>query len=295
MALNHSYVTSPLSAYYPSRCGSISIVGDTILEDVRNASVLSTDSTGKIVLGSSSSYTPSYIQNLNLTWDQATGHKIDIGTGKCIDSKDSYDIINTSVITGDIRTTGLNGIDAGVFIADRWYYVYILADSNAVNPNGMVFSLSQTVPVLPTGYDKYRRLGVVRSETSAGNFIVSFFQYGKYNTRTYYYDEGVPFVIITGTGNDTTATILDWSPRIPPTSNEAGVVYNFTGTNVKQSFTLPSVEFKTGIQQTILPATTANVANYMTIRVDNNQQTYYKVSNATAKVDFVVWNYQEDL
>lgn len=59
-----------------------------------------------------------------------------------------------------VAGTGLGGLDTGTISASQVIvYIWVIADSTAVNGSDYLFSLSGTSPTLPSGYDKKRLLG----------------------------------------------------------------------------------------------------------------------------------------
>jgi len=79
---------------------------------------------------------------------------------------------------------GIGGLDTGVMAAATWYYLWAIGDSTLSNPDDVILSLapgrpfgagaagtpSGISPVMPGGYDLFRRIGAVRTEASAATF-----------------------------------------------------------------------------------------------------------------------------
>lgn len=84
----------------------------------------------------------------------------------------------------DSTTTGAGGLDTGVRTADTWYFIWAIGDSTGANPDEVLLSLSPGAPfgagaagtptgispALPAGYDLFRRIGAIRTDSS-NNFI----------------------------------------------------------------------------------------------------------------------------
>lgn len=84
---------------------------------------------------------------------------------------------NNSII--DSGASGALGLDTGVRTADTWYFIWAIGDSTLSNPDTVTLSLSPgqpfgagapgtptgTNPVLPGGYDLFRRIGSIRTDS----------------------------------------------------------------------------------------------------------------------------------
>jgi hypothetical protein len=110
--------------------------------------------------------------------------------GECRDSTNSNDI----VLSGEIRLSkdkiGVNGLDeapvAPINLNNRFLAVYVIADSLGYNPTAGLLSLHREHPVLPEGYDMFRRVSWIAINPVGEYYYWS--QYGTSNTRTYYYE-----------------------------------------------------------------------------------------------------------
>jgi hypothetical protein len=97
----------------------------------------------------------------------SAGDTVRVHAGRCRDSTDRSDIVLTASLDPDVTTSGANGLDTGVVANDTWYFVYVIADSTGVNPVAALFSTSYAAPTLPSGYDRFRRIGSARRGTGA--------------------------------------------------------------------------------------------------------------------------------
>ena len=127
------------------------------------------------------------------------------------------------VINGAL--VGANGVDQAVLVASSMYAVYIIGDSTNNHPTAGLLSLNVTKPNLPYGYDMYRRMGWVLTDSSAN--ILQFWQYGCDETRTYYYDVGIS---VLSAGASGTFAPVNLSAAVPPIATEVLLNYTFTGT-----------------------------------------------------------------
>lgn len=115
-----------------------------------------------------------YLEGFRATWLTASTVQIGIGRGRNI--ADDFDVELTAAQTADITASGVNGLDTGVEAANTWYYVWVIGDSNGVNPGRLLISLSTTEAGLtyPAGYDRARMVLSIRNNPSSN--IREFFQ-----------------------------------------------------------------------------------------------------------------------
>jgi len=159
----------------------------------------------------------------------ATTLKVALQAGACRDSTNQEDIVLGSAVSINFGVVGANGIDTGAIGASTMYHVYVIGSSlsadpetnvstqvstiggtslngiiltqttvatpsatvtNNVQPAGLI-SLSATAPLLPTGYDMFRRVGSVLS--TAGSVVAPFWQANSGNStnRKMWYDTPV--------------------------------------------------------------------------------------------------------
>lgn len=190
---------------------------------------------------------------------------LNVSNGAARDSTNTNDIImntlDTSVFLG---RNGLNGLDTGTVAANLFYAVHIIGDSTDYNAPGFLLSLSAINPILPDGYDMFRRIGWMRTDGSANNLRM--WEYGDGLFRTYYYD--VPPTILTA-GNATifSAGFIDLSalvavPNFSIISDECdpliSINISFTANSavnvaefaVANAATVPIARFGTGVAAT---------------------------------------------
>lgn len=137
------------------------------------------------------------IQDLAITNNVLTPTtKINVGTGVCRDSNSVYDMYLTVPVIIDATTIGLNGIDSGVLLANRVYYVLLVSDPVSGQPSGAMVSLSATAPVMPFGYSAFRVIGFMATNVSV-NFIKCYVS-GSQNARMLTYDAPQATSVIAG-------------------------------------------------------------------------------------------------
>ena len=143
---------------------------------------------------------------------------------------------------------GAGGLDQGTIAASSTYYVYVIASScnSAINlppsPLGsmpvppfttpsptspvvqdgyyvqanVMISLSPTNPLLPFGYDMFRRIGTV--STDAGSLFIAFTQVASGNTRVVTFGGGGLAILTAGAQTGSYITIGSLAATVPSTA-----------------------------------------------------------------------------
>ena len=104
-----------------------------------------------------------FMDNIANTLDYIGGFKLSIqgdtsisaSAGSCWDSTHEFMITSATALTKDQSNLGQNAT----------YYVYVCADEEG-GSNELVFSLSNSTPELPSGYDYFRMLGSFTTDSS---------------------------------------------------------------------------------------------------------------------------------
>jgi hypothetical protein len=165
-----------------------------------------------------------YINGLYLTWVSTTSFSI--ANGACRDSTNQNDIVfgPTVVTTTNPFTTtpstltvstghqGPLGLDIGTIAVSTLYAVYIVGDSLGNNPTTAVISLSFTQPLLPFGYDSYRRIGAIK--TDGAGLVLAFHQEqpGGQPGRRMWYD--IPISVLAAAAGAAFAAV-SLAPAVP--------------------------------------------------------------------------------
>lgn len=153
----------------------------------------------------------------------ANTEDVTIGAGRCRDSTNTTDMINSGTLTllldgGGDGSTGINKLDTGSEANDTWYAVHLIG-GNGQAAQGLL-STNATSPTLPTGFTHFRRVGWVRNNGS-GN-LLSFIQTGEGRERVIDYNEAKNTVLILLSGGTaTTWTDIVGTTLIPSTSEAA--------------------------------------------------------------------------
>lgn len=232
----------------------------------------------------------------------ATGTVVTVGRGAARDSTNTNDLIVSSTVNLiNLATNGANGLDTGALVANRFYAVFVIGDSTRYKPNAFLASLDPVNPVLPIGYDMFRRVGWARTDGSA--VLSRITEYGDGLTRFYYYE--VPLTILTA-GNATTFSAgfidLTTSSFVPPLqllSAEADPIINInlsytpnSAANVAEfalfnSPLAPMVRFGTGVAA--VQVGNVNVPTFLT----SVASIRYRVSSASDALTLTIVGFQD--
>ncbi|MFQ6027348.1 MAG: hypothetical protein ACE5Q6_07635 [Dehalococcoidia bacterium] len=176
------------------------------------------------------------IQGLNLAF--VSPSSVSIGGGNARSSDDTHNISVSTPLTVDLTTSGAGGLDTGAEAPDTFYFVYVIFDTNGANPVAGLLSVSSSSPTLPVGYNKFRRIGTVRNNSSSD--IIPFSQFGDTNDREMYYNGPVGARNVLTGGAALVVTAVDLSAFMPPTSRLAYMEWRQNGTPFLLVYTDPA-------------------------------------------------------
>ena len=92
-----------------------------------------------------------------------------VDSGACRDVTLTNDIVKTDVdmyVDGEVN--GVGGLDTGALAVDTFYAVYVIGDSTGYQETAAIMSLNFfDGPLLPFGYDMFRRIGVCKTESGS--------------------------------------------------------------------------------------------------------------------------------
>jgi len=134
----------------------------------------------------------------------------------CVDNGNAYNINLPSGINVDMTTNGAGGLDSGTFTNDETYCVYLIGDTSNINPASACASLQTVSPTFPVGYNVFRFIGVVYSDTNTHLYNMT--GIGNGLDKEYLYDFAVDFQILnagTATTQTSIGTLSNFAPNNP--------------------------------------------------------------------------------
>jgi hypothetical protein len=144
--------------------------------------------------------------------------------------------VGAGVVTVDITTQGAGGLDNGTIAASTFYAVHAVGDSFGLMPGSVVISLSVTDPLLPAGYDMFRRIGFIKTDGAV--HVLAFRQEGVTADRWMWWDVAIATSITAGAS--ATFASVDASAGIPAmgVSSDAKFLVAFTPTGAANTLEL---------------------------------------------------------
>lgn len=222
-----------------------------------------------------------YIDRMQVSNNATTPNtKVDVAAGQCRDSNDVMDLVLDEAVVVNAAVNGYNGLDTGSFAASKVYAVYVIGDSHNNNPVGAMLSLaSSSAPLLPFGYDSYRKVGYAVSDASV-HFLLMY-NYGNGNWRQFNYD--APQATAVTAGNATSYTAVSLLALVPPVENlPVSVAFAFTPGAASRTLKLTPGN-GTGDAVTI-------TGQVVSVVVSGNANVMSKVTSAVPEVDYKVAN-----
>ena len=167
---------------------------------------------------------PQYVEGLTTSYVSATTVQIDSGEARAKGARDTIDL--PAPVNVDITVAGVNGLDTGVESANQWYYIYVIGDSTAALATAGLLSTNQNTPMLPPGYDIYRRVGTVRNQ---GGDFRDFVQIGTGSYRDVHYRDSITSRQRLTAGAATVVTTVSCGPVIPNTASVGRFLFQQLG------------------------------------------------------------------
>jgi hypothetical protein len=160
------------------------------------------------------------IYGLNIAW--ASTSSLTVSAGRCTDVNRAYDIEIPSTLTLDMSHVGANGIDTGTIGATKIYYIFAIGSSLGKAVPAVIASLSST-PLMPYGYDIYRRIGWAL--TYSNTHFHKVYQIGNGSYRKYIYDGPVS---VLSAGTSATYAAVSLAAGVPGMITEVILSASFT-------------------------------------------------------------------
>lgn len=232
-----------------------------------------------------------YINGLGLTYLTAT--TFSVAAGRARNSTDVNDIISTTALTLNTAERGANGLDQGSMANNTFYAVFIVADSYLNNSPCVLISTSATAPLLPYGYDMFRRIGYVLTNGSAQ--ILDFTQRGSDSDRNMWYADAIATNITAGAA--TSFATVTASAGAPPLAKQLFVKAVLTAdAGATRTAALRETSSGSTAGQVFMssPASTVTTAS-LVCPCGTSGEIDYLVSNASAALALSVSGYLDSL
>lgn len=158
--------------------------------------------------------------------------------GRCRSSDGTFEMeIGNLGITASLT---LN-LDVGVVAPNTWYHVYVIGDSTGVSTIASRISLSSVAPGLPAGFNKFRRVGAIRTDGASNLIPFQALAAGQYRLFLYSAGETTRQVLVNGAATGVNPTLLSLATLVPPTTQFAWIQARQDGTPQGQLFDSPAV------------------------------------------------------
>jgi len=219
---------------------------------------------------------------------KASATSLTMAAGQARDANNVIDIVLNDAVTIDATVNGANGLDTGDLANNTWYYVFLIGSSLNEKPAAAILSASAT-PLMPMGYDSYRRIGFALTDGSAE--FLSFDVYGNGNARQYYWDAVATEL---SAGAATSFTDVDLTSSVAPTSTLAYLNWKFSP---QAAGNLANLR-KNGSSSTANIQITGSVAaepnaGFLAMNTDSAQIIEYKVANASDALTLYCYGFED--
>lgn len=167
-----------------------------------------------------------YINGLIISNDPTTPNTVlNVSAGQCRDSNNVVDMqlgdflgegfgTPNSITILNAAVNGINGLDTGVLVLSTVYAVYLISDSSNYRPTGVILSANQSLPLLPFGYDTYRKIGYWATDASV-HFLLGYYSVSGVGVRDFFYDAPQATAITAGHAVAyTNVNLIKWVPVV---------------------------------------------------------------------------------
>lgn len=215
-----------------------------------------------------------YVNDLKANWASTTTYSL--GTGQARDSTNTNDIVLSSGVTINGAVNGANGLDTGSLANATWYYIHAIGSSFNSSLGAGLVSTSSTAPLLPSGYDLFRLVGITLTNGSA-QFLKSYCS-GNGQYRRHCWDADIA-VLTSGTATSLTAISL--ASAIPPIDYiPVQIVVDYTPATANDMVSFAPF----GSTATLLP----HIAGSVAAKINSGQLTIMsRLDTATPKILYI--------
>lgn len=232
-----------------------------------------------------------YLNGMNLAYVGNTS--ITVAAGQARDHTNVNDIVLPALVTIDATINGANGLDTGALANNTFYAVFAVGDSTGYNAACALLSTSASSPVLPGGYDMFRRLGYVLTDGSA--HILDFTQRGAGLSRDMFYAASIATNITAGAS--TTFAAVTASASVPASAIEVIIKAALTAdAGATRTAALKATSSSSAAGQAFMSSPASTVTTAMLLcPCDASGAISYLVSNASAAIALNVMGYVDAL
>jgi len=217
-----------------------------------------------------------------------------VAAGSARNSSNLSDIIMSATATLDATVNGINGLDTGSLAASKVYALYAIGDSTGNSDAGIMISLNQSAPQVPSEYDMYRKIGYLVTDASV-HFLPGYF-YGSANDRMFMYDARQATAVTAGTSATYAAVTL--TALVPAQANlPVKFEINWTANAAADTFNMQPFG-ATGdayLNIAAVAGATAHTVDYPVIMLgaldSGAPKVNYKVSAGTVAIDVMGFEY----
>lgn len=240
-----------------------------------------------------------YINGLGISNDATTPNNIiNVAIGQCRDSTNTFDIFLNSSLSANITVSGINGLDTGAVAASKVYAVVLVNDPVSGQPDGLMFTLTPSQPVMPFGYLAWRVIGYAVTDASS-HILKGQWTAGGTGSRKFAYESRQATAITAGAA--TSYTAVDLSTLVPSgivqmpvsiayalTPNAAGNALNLQGVNRASAGSDATI---TGQVAAVVNSGNVEIIAELNAGASNKPEINYKVSSASDAVALSVAGY----
>jgi hypothetical protein len=235
-----------------------------------------------------------YMNGLHLEFLTTTTFQVTAGL--CRDSTNVDDIILNAPVVVDINKVGVGGLDEGTPLMKQRYTVYLLGDSTKFKESSVILSLSDTGPVVDSGYDMVRIVGhIATMEFIFPALIEKFYQTGDGVNRTIHFSEEPE---ITPSGTAIEFTKLSAAHLVPVGKRvkiQLQCAQSITAGPTATSFYRPGDATGVEIGARMVTDSGSFLLDHFDICTDTLGQIEYKVNLAGNPTQIVLLNYVDSL
>lgn len=225
-----------------------------------------------------------YIDGLGLSFN--TVAIVDIAAGEASDSTHVFNLVLSTPKTADITVTGAGGLQTGSTEAvDTWYKVLVIGTAFGPPEPTNVLLVPDGTAFSEVGFDVFRQVGWVRNDGSS-NFI-DFKMTGDGKHRTVMWINDTANRLVLSGGSAQTATAVDCSSLVPPTSELAHLKIEQDG--------IPAVDFSLTAIGPPIENIIKDQALAALICLDSSQQIFYNNAAPAGNVNINVRGYVDEI